>query len=473
MMKIFIINPPSFDNKDYIREGRCMQTKSSWAALWMPLSLAYIGGKLRQEGNEVRLSDCIAERKNIENLLQISQEISPEMFVLNTAYPSIEMDRKTAEILKEKFPQTKIVIIGLFPTLLEKKALEFFAAADFAVVGEPEWVVSKLVDNLNKNRDLNDVKGLIWKDQDKISVNDPQVVWENNLDELPFPARDLLDNSKYTLPTNGEKFTLLSVGRGCPFSCIYCTANVYYGKRFRKRLVESVVDEIEECVNKYAINNFLFWGESFTIDQKYGEAICDEIMKRKIEITWSTTSRVDTLNKVLLDKMKKSGCALLGLGIESTNQEILDKARKGTNMEEIKKAVTLVKNSGIQSMGHFIFGLPGETEETAKKSIDFALKSDLDFAQFYCSIPYPKTKLGEIARENNWVESEKYADFDLTKSIMRNEKLTSREIKKFRDKAYLKFYVRPKIFWKTLKEVKSLKNFISSMDFLKWMGSKK
>lgn len=435
----------------------------------MPLSLAYISAKLRKEGNEVKLVDCIAEKKNIQNLLQISENISVEMFILNTAYPSIEMDKKTAKILKEKFPKAKIVIIGLFPTLLEKKALEFFEAVDFGVIGEPEWVVSKLTDNLDRDGDLREVKGLMWKDKDEIVVNAAQDISQNNLDELPFPARDLLDNSKYILPTNGKKFTLLSVGRGCPFSCIYCTANIYYGKKFRKRLVKSVVDEIEECVNKYDIKNFLFWGESFTIDQKYGEEICDEILRRNLKITWSTTSRVDTLNETLLAKMKKSGCALLGLGIESAVQEILDTAQKGTNLEKINRAVAMVKKSGIQSMAHFIVGLPGETKETARKSIDFAVKSGTDFAQFYCSIPYPKTKLGEIAKENNWIESDDYVQFDLTKSIMRNESLSSKEIKKLRDKAYRRFYFRPKMFWQTLKEVKSLKSFISSMDFLKWI----
>jgi len=466
-MKILIVNPPSYDNQGYIREGRCMQTKSSWAALWMPLSLAYVASKLRSEGNKVKIVECIAERINMENLLKIAKNFSPELIVLNTAYPSIEMDKKSAEILKNNFSEIKIVVIGLFPTLLENKALEFFKVVDFGIIGEPEWVISNLVKNLDKDGDLREVKGLIWKNEDKI-----EDLSQNNLDDLPFPARDLLNNGKYILPTNGEKFTLLSVGRGCPFGCIYCTANIYYGKIFRKRSVESVVDEIEECVSKHKINNFLFWGESFTIDQKYGEMICEEIMKRKLKIIWSTTSRVDTLNETLLFKMKKSGCTLLGLGIETAVQEILDGAKKGTDLEKIKKAVAMVKKSGIQSMGHFIFGLPGETRETAKKSMEFALKGGIDFAQFYCAIPYPKTKLGEIARENHWVESEKYTEFDLTKSIMRNEKLTSREIKKFRDQAYRRFYIRPRMFWKALKEVKSLKSFISSMDFLRWMKPK-
>ena len=493
-MRVLIVNPPSYDNQDYIREGRCMQTKSSWAALWMPLSLAYIAAKLRQAGNEVKIIECIAQKINIEKLLEISQNFSPEMFILNTAYPSIKMDKKTAKILKDKFPQAKIAIIGLFPSLLEKKALEFFEAADFGVIGEPEWVIGNLVSALScacHSREsgnpeneiggsrikcgmtsLKEVKGLMWKKENEITVNDPQDLSQNNLDELPFPSRDLLDNGKYILPTNGEKFTLLSVGRGCPFSCIYCTANIYYGKMFRKRSVEKVVDEIEECLGKHKIKNFLFWGESFTIDQKYGEAICDEIIKRKLKITWSTTSRVDTLNETLLFKMKESGCALLGLGIESAVQEILDGAEKGTDLEKIKKAILMVKKSGIQSMGHFIFGLPGETKETARKSMDFALKSGVDFAQFYCSIPYPKTKLGEIARKNKWVEGEKYTDFDLTKSIMRNDSLTSKEIKKLRDRAYRRFYLRPKMLLKTLKEVKSLKSFISSMNFLKWIKTK-
>lgn len=472
-MKILIINPPAFEGNDYIREGRCMQTKSSWASLWMPLSLAYISSFLRKNGYEIKLVDCIAEKMNIKKLAEIAKEFSPSLMVVNTAFPSIKGDMKVATELKEALPSAKIVIIGLYSTLLEDKFLKEFFAPDFAVIGEPEWVIKNLVKTLETGGKLDEVNGLVWRKGKEITVNIPQNIENNNLDELPFPARDLLDNEAYRLPTDDKKFTLLSVGRGCPFTCSYCVASTYYGHKFRKRSVKSVIEEIEECIKRHGIKNFLFWGESFTLDSAYGEAICDEIIKRGIKITWSTTSRVDTLNEKLLKKMKQAGCILLGLGIESMSQEVLDKARKGINLEKIKKAIKMVKDVGLSSMAHFVFGLPGDTKESAEKTIKFACDSGVDYAQFYCAIPYPKTELGRIAKENNWVETKNYSDFDMTKSIMRNENLSSRQIKKFRDKAYRKFYFRFRMIKQTIKEVSSLRAFLEIINFVKWIKPKK
>jgi len=151
------------------------------------------------------------------------------------------------------------------------------------------------------------------------------------------------------------------------------SANIYYGKIFRKRKIESIIEELKECVEKYNIKNFLFWGENFTLDQTYGEKICDAILESNLKINWATTSRVDTLNERLLKKMKKAGCILLGLGIESIDQEILNNAKKEANLTQIKKAINLTKKIGLETVGHFIFGLPGDTKETAQKTIKFGL----------------------------------------------------------------------------------------------------
>jgi anaerobic magnesium-protoporphyrin IX monomethyl ester cyclase len=471
-MKILVVNPPAYNKKDYIREGRCMQTKSSWAALWMPLSLCYISALLRKEGHEIKLVDCIAEKNDNKKFIRLAEEFNPDLVVLNTAIPSIIGDMNIAAEIKKALPASKIVVVGMFPTLYGKESLQRFKQVDFAIMDEPEWAVSRLVNALASDNYPDKVKGLIFRKGDDIIVNEKQKLSENNLDDLPFPARDLLNNDAYRLPTNGKKFTLLSVGRGCSANCIYCVANVYYGRKLRKRAVNSVVNEIEECVNKYDIDNFLFWGESFTTDQKYGEAICDEIINRNIKISWSTTSRVDTLNQILLDKMKSAGCILLGLGIESYDQQVLNNARKGITLEQIDQAVQMVRKAGINSMGHFMFGLPGDTKETAARSIKYAIKK-VDFAQFYCAIPYPATELGKIAEERKWIGTRDYTQFELTRSVMGNESMSPKEIKRIRDSAYRKFYLRPAMFFRTLKEVDSVKSFFSVLNFFEWIRPKK
>jgi radical SAM superfamily enzyme YgiQ (UPF0313 family) len=471
-MRVLIVNPPAFNKKDFIREGRCMQTKSSWAALWMPLSLCYIASVLRKEGHEIRLIDCIAEKMSEGRFLDLLRKFMPELVVLNTAIPSIPGDMKTAAAIKAVLPEVKIAVVGMFPSLYEKECLEKFPQIDFAVMDEPEWVVRALASSISEKKSPEQVGGLIFRKGAEIVVNERQNFRENNLDDLPFPARDLLKNDAYRLPTNGKRFTLLSVGRGCSEKCIYCVANLYYGKRFRKRSVESVILEIEECIRKYDIRNFLFWGESFTTDPDYGKAICDEIISRNIKITWSSTSRVDTLNPLLLEKMKMAGCILLGLGIESYDQEVLNLARKRITIEQIDAAVEMVRNAGIRSMGHFVFGLPGDTRESALKTIDFACRN-VTYAQFYCAVPYPKTEFGKIAAEQNRITGIDYTQFELTRSVTGNKNLSPREIIKIRNYAYRKFYFRPGMVIRTLREIESIGALFSVLGFMDWIKPKK
>jgi anaerobic magnesium-protoporphyrin IX monomethyl ester cyclase len=471
-MKCIIINPPAFRNQDYIREGRCMQTKSSWAALWMPLSLCYIAALLRKEGHDVKLIDAIAERSDNTKISPVVSAFKPELIIINTAIPSIEGDMECASVMKAAYPETKIAIVGIFPSIFKSVCLTLYSQTDFAIMDEPEWVCSQLVDVLAGKRAPESVRGLIYRENGGVKVNDKQILSENNPDDLPFPARDLLNNNAYRLPTNGKKFTLLSVGRGCSSNCIYCVANIYYGKKFRKRSVENIIKELEQCINEFKITNFLFWGESFTTDTRYGEEICDEIIRRGLKISWSTTSRVDTLTQSLLDKMKKSGCILLGLGIEAYNQEVLNRAKKGITLMQIDKAVQMTKKAGLSTMGHFMFGLPGDTKESAMNSIRFACRN-LTYAQFYSAIPYPGTELGKIAAEKNWIEETDISKYELTKAVMGNESLSASEIKKLRDYAYRKFYFRPRMVIRTIRELSSPGSLFSVLSFLKWIKPRK
>lgn len=216
-------------------------------------------GRFKKKGHQIRLIDAIAEKLNAKELAEISESYNTELIILNTAIPSIEGDMNCASFLKKKLPSVKIAAVGMFPTLYEKECLTRFSQIDYAVMDEPEWVCSWLADVAAGIYPACSVKGLVYRSGNDVIVNERQNLAENNLDDLPFPARDLLNNNAYRLPTNGKKFTLLSTGRGCSSNCIYCVANVYYGKKFRKRSVNSIISEIEQCVNESKITNFLFW----------------------------------------------------------------------------------------------------------------------------------------------------------------------------------------------------------------------
>jgi len=202
-------------------------------------------------------------------------------------------------------------------------------------------------------------------------------------------------------------------------------------------------------------------------------ALCDAILKNNLSINWAATTRVDRVDDEMLTMMKKAGCYLLGLGIESGVQTILDNAGKSQTIADITRAVDLCKKAGIKTMGHFIFGLPGETRETANETIKFMLKLGLDYMQCYCAVPYPKTELGRLARKNNWIRAEKWSMYDFGgNSIMCTDTMKPEEVDYFRKKAFNRFYFRPLYVIRTLSQMKFSQIF-SLLKFTNWMNPKK
>lgn len=472
-MKTYFLNPTLSGRTPYIREGRCMQKTSSWATPWPPITLGVLAAIAREIG-PVRLVDGNVATMSLKELLKDISAIDPDLIVVNTGFPSIEDDMAVAAKIRENFPEAKILAFGVYFTLLGKKALERHPQLDFGIVGEPEEVFRKFLTVLESgSRRYNQVAGLLYKDTSGIefTVAHPYV---ENIDQLPFPARDLFQNDHYRLPHNNKVFTLINVARGCPYPCIYCIVPPYYGSRVRKHSVAYVMEEIKECLFRYGIEEFLFWEEVFTLDRKFAFALCEAILKNDLSICWAATTRVGLLDQDLLRIMKRAGCYLLGLGIESGNQEILDGAKKKQTVAEIKKAVQTCKKARIQTMGHFIFGLPGETRETAQKTIDFMLSLGLDYMQSYCAVPYPKTEFGEMAAKHGWIRSNQWSEYDFGgHSIVDNGTITPEEVTRFREKAFRDFYFRPSYFFNHVLKNFPLKQLLKILRFAQWMHPKK
>jgi radical SAM superfamily enzyme YgiQ (UPF0313 family) len=199
--------------------------------------------------------------------------------------------------------------------------------------------------------------------------------------------------------------------------------------------------------------------------------MCDEIIRDKLNIKWAATTRVDTLEEDTIRKMKEAGCYLLGLGIESGSQEILDNAKKKQTIGDIEKAVAMCKRVKLQTMGHFIFGLPGETKETAQKTIDFMLGLGLDFMQAYSAVPYPKTEFGKMALEKGWVSADKWSQYDFGgNSIVNTDTMTAEDTTYFRQKAFRSFYFRPFYVFRKVFRNFSLLSLMRLSRFFEWMN---
>jgi radical SAM superfamily enzyme YgiQ (UPF0313 family) len=469
-MKVVLVNPPGIRGKRFIREGRCMQSVASWAAIWPPITLASLAAVALDHGWETLLYDAnVKADSDIPHLLGVLQTFGPDMVVINTSFPSVDIDRRCAAAIRKSIPKVFLLGHGMFFTLLGREAMEYCPELDAAITGEPETTFGEVLNKLSDHSGLSGVSGTLWRQEDKIQIEQPRE-FAPTLDSFPVPARELLQNSAYRLPHNGHTFTLVNVARGCPCGCSFCIASAYHGKRIRRHSVEYILDEVERCQRDLNIRDFLFWEEVFTFDADYSIALCEAIAQKGWDISWATTTRTNCVTPEVARAMKRAGCFLLGLGIESGNQAILDAANKNISVADAPRAVEICRTEGIQTVGHFVFGLPGETPDTAEATVRFALDLGLDYLQCYAAIPYPGTPLGDLARKNGWIKSDRWADYDFGgPSIMDTGEITPRQVDYFRKRLFRKFYMRPGYLLRQLKQLgRHPRQIMQAASFLQW-----
>ena len=461
-MKIHLINPPSPGDYPFTREGRCMQKEGVWTTVWPPISLCTIGGVLREAGFEVRINDCPSEGIDAEGLQQILREYQPDLLIMNSSTPSINYDVTIPELAKSVLHDIKVAAFGIHAGTLADDVFNMSPGLDYIIRGEPEYTALGLAEDILAGEQSESVLGVSSRVNGKIDHRENRPFYPK-LDELPFPAWDLVDLKNYTLPFSGRRFTMVMSSRGCPYDCTFCVAQSYYGKKIRKRSPARIVDEVEWTMKEFDIHDFFFWSESFTILKKNIHDLCDEIFRRNLKIRWVCNSRVDNVDLELLKKMRKAGCWMVSYGVESGDQGILDRSKKRITIEQVESAVRFARQAGLQIAGHFVLGLPGETEDTLRKTAEFSRKLDLDYAQYYCASPWPGSRFYEEALNAGWLNSDNWDMFEQSNCILDYPDLPGERIMKIRDQMTRSFYFRPKIVWKTLKKIKSpaeFKNFI-------------
>jgi radical SAM superfamily enzyme YgiQ (UPF0313 family) len=429
-----------------------------------------IAGALEAQKHEVKLLDCIANDVDVEGLKKAIQEFDPSFVLFNMSTATSSSDVEVINIMR---PLTKahFTVIGNHATSLPEEVLKA-SGLDSVIRREPELTTQDLVDAIEKGRDLIKVLGISYKRADGTIVHNEDRPFNENLDDLPFAARHLLDNAKYTLPVINEPYTLIITSRGCPYSCIYCTAYQYYGKKVRLRSAENVVDEMQECLEKHGLRNFTMWSDTFNQNRKFVMEVCAELKKRGLEkkIRWMANSRVDHVDPEVLREMRSSGCIGVSYGVESGVEEILKNMKKGATAEQARIAVRQTKEAGIEVLTHIIFGLPGETMETIKETIKYVKELDPDYAQFYCAIPFPKTELEAMGKKEGWITTEDYAKYELNQPILNMPGMSIEQLQEARKLAYRSFYLRPSYIFKRLRKIKGfgdlLTNYRQAKDFI-------
>ena len=374
-----------------------------------PLGLAYLSGILKERNIEHDILD-LRLYKNWKELL-ISKLKDNNYMIAGMAstvfdHPSA---KELASIIKENSPETKVIVGGAHPTLVKEKILKEDKNFDFVLVGEGELTFSELCDSLINKRSLDNIKGLVFRKDNKIIKNEQREL-NNNLDELPFPNYEKFDLKKYHGDTSlrgiikRKTIFPMSTSRGCPYSCTFCSVPVFTGKLFRIRSPENVINEMKILKEKYNVGKIDILDDNFTMNLERAKNICRLMIENKINVKWSTPNgvRADRLDDELVGLMKKSGCDDIAVGIESVDNDVLKKMKKGENIEAIERGIDLLKKNNINIKGFFIIGSNGETKDTALKMLEFAKKHDFKQARFNMLIPYPGTEMASLINDNNY-----------------------------------------------------------------------
>jgi radical SAM superfamily enzyme YgiQ (UPF0313 family) len=401
-----------------------------------------------RQNHEVKIIDSSILNYTIGDVERELRSFNPDVVGVTSVTPSIYEAYKVAETAKKVREDCTVILGGPHATFMPRQTMEECEYIDIIVRGEGEETTRELIENIEKGVPLNKVMGITFRKEKGIIDTEPRP-FIKNIDDIPFPSRDLLPMHLYKF--NGVKYTTMLTSRGCPFGCSFCSSSRLFGGYWRGRSPENVLEEIKTVYGEYGIRNIEFMDDTFTLDQKRAEKICDGIIEQGWDISWGASSRVDTLSKELAEKMKKAGCWIIFLGIESGSQKILDTIGKRITLEQAKKAVEILKDAGIQVLGSFIIGFMQDTKETIKETIKFAKSLNLDYAEFSILTPYPGTPIFDYAKKNNMLLTEDWSKYTATEPIVKIEGISEKEVKALFQKAYITFYLRPKIVMKWLR----------------------
>ena len=446
-MEVLIINPPIAGKIKYIREGRCEQRLSSFQYMMPPISLVSIAALLEKNGFRVKVLECIGKNLQFTDVQREIAEFKPRLLIINFSTATYFNDLKFVGLVRN-LTSAHLTAIGVHVSALAQETLSQ-SSLDSVVRGEPEAACLDLALAILQRKGLERVNNLSFKDKQGV-VNNPGGYFIEDLNALPFPARHLIDNNCYSLPTTSRPYTMVISSRGCPYKCIFCTARQYYGEKPRFRDPKNIITEVEEIVNRFKIKDIVMWADTFTLNRDLVMEFCALIKSRNLKFNWMCNSRVDKVDEEMLVAMRKAGCRGIAYGIESGVQSILDSVKKGVSVKQIEKAFSLTLKAKIPSLGHVILGLPGETRETIKQTLNFLKKLNCDYAQFYCAIPFPGTDFYSLAKENGWLVTDDWSKFELNQAIIRTPFLSEEELRLYRKRAYASFYLRPGYIFKKM-----------------------
>ena len=450
-MRVTFLNPPYFPM--FSRESRspCV-TKSS--TLYWPMFLSYAAGTVEADGNQIQLVDSPAMDLDLEKTVAKIREFPPELIIATTSTPSIINDLSVIKTLKVMF-NVPTAIMGTHATAEPLESLQMEPNLDYVIIGEADYTARNLVRLLRGEiAKPSDIAGLAYRTPDGGIDFQPEGPKIANLDEIPWVSKTYYKYlfscyKRYFYGANLNPIIVILSGRGCPNRCSYCVIpQTLNGHVFRMRSPKDVVDELEYIKSHFEdLGEVFFEDDTFTANHNHVKEICEEILRRKLKITWSCNARADVPLE-LLKLMHKAGGREMCVGFESASPEVLQNIHKG--IKNTDKAVQFMKDSrkaGFLVHGCFMVGNPGDTPETLRMTLDYAKKLNPNTAQFYPIMAYPGTEAYKEALQSGALECRDYSQWldkdGFHRTTIHRGNLSSQDLVDFCDKARREFYLRP------------------------------
>jgi anaerobic magnesium-protoporphyrin IX monomethyl ester cyclase len=427
-MKITLVNPPYPPN-------------AHAHPPFIPLGIGYLGAVCEKNGHDVSVIDCQAEHLTYADFRSRFERTECDVVGMTSTTLTYKSALMVATIAKEVRPDCTAVLGGPHVTFWDQNALRECPGLDVIVRREGEVTFLELLDRLKTKSSLSGVKGTTFRKKNGELARNEDRPFIENLDDLPFPAFHLMNIGSFKRV--GKTLFPLITSRGCVYWCDFCTAVRMFGRGYRMRSPKNVVDEIEMLNNKFGESQFTFYDDAFTVDRARVEKICDEIRRRKLRVQWDCGTRVDMVDRALLQKMKDSGCIVVWFGVESGSQSMIEKMHKRFKLDQTKLAFRTARELGLLTVGSVVLGFPGETEQSALETIKFVKEIDPDSIGYYVATPYPGTPLYDLVKEKGWLKITDFNHYDTATPTFETPSLSMQKLAEIRYKAYQQFYLRP------------------------------
>jgi len=406
--------------------------------------LPYASSVLLEAGYEFKVVD--GQRHSAENdqILKCVEKINPSIIFSIISLPSMSSDLKILDKIKEALQNVIVVGVGAVCRVIPEEVL-LKGKIDILLRNSYPYCngMVELIEKLHKLGSLNSVKGISYFEDDHV-VHTAELQ-ELRFDDLPNPNYDFipLDGYENFSGSTGMRipYVLVIESKGCPFGCVYCPYPLGYGKELTFRSPTKIANEIEYLHHTRSINAFAFKGQTFAYSKKHAFEICDEIIKRKIDVSWVCESRVDEVNRELLEKMKSAGCKRIHYGVETGDAETLKIAKPGVMLHTTKKAFNLTREYGLATQSHVVLGWPDDTYDTLAKTRRFLLELNPDALNLNFLTPYPGTKMYEIAQKDSLLLTQDWSNFTSHKVVMKTRNLSADQLYAIRNKIVRDFSI--------------------------------